>query len=595
VKIEDYALIGDTQTAALVGRDGSIDWLCLPRFDSPSCFANLLGTRDHGRWRIAPSDPDAVATRSYRDRTLVLETTFTTSDGTVRVIDCMPVRGTAPDVVRVVEGVSGRVAMEMDLVIRFDYGSAVPWVHRVDGALRMVAGPDAVELRTPVATHGEGLATVARFEVTAGEQVPFVLTWHPSHEAPPRAADAVASVGETTTWWQEWSDQGRSEDDPLVLRSLITLKAMTYAPSGGLVAAPTTSLPEDIGGNRNWDYRYCWLRDATFSLYALMLGGFEAEALAWRDWLLRAVAGAPEQLQIMYGPAGERRLTELVLDWLPGYEGSVPVRIGNAASTQLQLDVYGEVMDCLHQARRSGGDHDPDAWALQLALMEVLEGKWQEPDEGIWEVRGPRRHFTHSKVMAWVAADRAVKAVEHFGLDGPLERWQRLRDDIHREVCAKGFDSDKVSFTQSYGRRELDASLLMIPLVGFLPASDPRMVGTVAAIERELCEDGFVRRYAGASLGEVDGLPGGEGAFLPCSFWLADNLVLQGREEEGRALYQRLTGLANDVGLLAEEYDVTAARLVGNFPQAFTHVALVNTAHNLGAGPSPAKERGEES
>ncbi len=595
VRIEDYALLGDTQTAALVGRDGSIDWLCLPRFDSPACFASLLGTRDHGRWQIAPTDADAAVTRRYVPGTLVLETTFTTPAGSVRLVDLMPIRGEAPDVVRVVEGVSGRVAMSMDLVIRFDYGAAVPWVRRIDGALRAIAGPDAVELRTPVETRGEGLATVASFDVTAGDRVPFVLTWHPSHQRAPTPVDGLRAVQDTVAWWREWSSWCRSggEHHDLVVRSLITLKALTYAPTGGLVAAATTSLPEDIGGVRNWDYRYCWLRDATFSLYALMLTGYEAEALAWRDWLLRAAAGAPEQLQIMYGPAGERRLPELTLDWLPGYEQSAPVRVGNAASRQFQLDVSGVVMDCLHQARRGGAESDRDAWDLQVALLESLEGRWQEPDEGIWEVRGPRRHFTHSKVMAWVAVDRAVKAVEQFGAEGPVDRWRALRAGIHEEVCRDGFDAERGTFTQSYGRPELDASLLMIPLVGFLPATDPRMVGTVEAIERELCDDGFVRRYAGGSLGEVDGLPGSEGVFLPCSFWLADNMLLQGRTGEGRALFDRLAGLANDVGLLAEEYDPARRRLLGNFPQAFTHVALVNTAHNLGTGPSPARERGE--
>ena len=597
MRIEDYALIGDTQTAALVSVDGSIDWLCLPRFDAGACFAALVGTPDDGHWRIAPLDPHATSSRRYVGDTLVLETTFATSAGTVRVVDCMPIRREAPDVVRVVEGVSGRVAMRMDLLLRFDYGAYVPWVRKVDGALRAVAGPDAVELRTPVETRGEGLVTVAEFEVGAGEVVPFVLTWHSSHEPPPAPVDGPAAVRETIGWWEEWSSRCTTvgADRPIVLRSLITLKALTYAPTGGLVAAPTTSLPEDLGGVRNWDYRYCWLRDATFSLYALMLGGYESEAGAWRDWLLRAAAGAPEQLQIMYGPAGERRLPELTLDWLAGYEGSQPVRIGNAASGQFQLDVYGEVMDCLHQARRGGLVENDDAWALQVALMDFLEGRWQEPDEGIWEVRGPRRNFTHSKVMAWVAADRAVKAVEQFDLDGPVDRWRGLRSAIHADVCAHGYDPVRRTFTQSYGRPQLDASLLLLPLVGFLPATDPRMIGTVAAIEADLCDDGFVRRYAADSLGEVDGLPGGEGAFLPCSFWLADNLVLQGRHGEGRELFDRLCGLANDLGLLAEEYDPRVGRLVGNFPQAFTHVALVNTAHNLAAGGAtgPARARAE--
>jgi GH15 family glucan-1,4-alpha-glucosidase len=579
-----------------VGRDGSIDWLCLPRFDSGACFAALLGHRDNGCWRIAPADTTATVTRRYRPGSLVLETTFTTASGVARVVDCMPVRREAPDVVRLVEGVSGRVAMRMELVIRFDYGAAVPWVRKVDGGLRAVAGPDALELRSPVPTRGEGLTTVAEFEVGASQRVPFVLSWHPSHQPPPAPVDPEVAVRETTQWWADWSSRCTTTGPlrEMITRSLITLKALTYAPTGGLVAAPTTSLPEDLGGVRNWDYRFCWLRDATFSLYALMLAGYDAEAGAWRDWLLRAAAGAPAQLQIMYGAAGERRLPELTLDWLDGYEASRPVRIGNAASSQFQLDVYGEVMDCLHQARRAGIRHSRDVWDFQRALMDFLERHWREPDEGIWEVRGPRRHFTHSKVMAWVAVDRAVKAVERHGLEGPVERWRSLRRDIHEEVCRRGFDQDRNAFIQSFDRSELDASLLMIPLVGFLPASDPRMVGTVAAIESELCEEGFVRRYASERLGDVDGLPGGEGAFLPCSFWLADNLILQGRVDEGRALFDRLVGVANDVGLLAEEYHPSRRRLVGNFPQAFTHVALVNTAHNLTLARGPARARGEE-
>ncbi|MET0728820.1 MAG: glycoside hydrolase family 15 protein [Acidimicrobiales bacterium] len=596
MRLEDYALIGDTHTAALVSTEGSVDWLCLPRFDSGACFAALLGDAAHGSWRIAPAGGGPASSRRYRPGTLVLETTFTTDDGSVRIVDLMPVRVRAPDVVRIVEGVSGRVDMRMDLAIRFDYGRSVPWVRQIAGALQAVAGPDALYLRTPVEVHGEGLVSVAEFTVAAGERVPFVLTWHPSHLPAPPPVDAAQAVVDTEAWWTDWSRRcttsGPRRD--LVVRSLITLKALTYAPTGGLVAAPTTSLPEEVGGVRNWDYRYCWLRDATFSLYALMLGGYEEEATAWRDWLLRAVAGAPEQLQVMYGAAGERRLPEVLVDWLPGYEGSVPVRIGNAASDQFQLDVYGEVMDCLHQGRRAGIPDDPFAWALQRALMGFLEEHWREPDEGIWEVRGSRRQFTHSKVMAWAAADRAVKAVEHFGLPGPVDRWRQLRADIHAEVCAKGYDGDRRTFTQSFGRPELDASLLMIPLVGFLPAADERVVSTVTAIEQELCRDGFVLRYAGQSLGEVDGLPGGEGAFLPCSFWLADNLILQGRRAEGEALFDRLCGLANDVGLLAEEYDPSDGRLVGNFPQAFTHVALVNTAHNLASARGPARSRGAD-
>jgi GH15 family glucan-1,4-alpha-glucosidase len=599
VRIEDHALIGDTQTAALVARDGSIDWLCLPRFDSGACFAAILGDRRHGRWWIGPQDASATVTRRYRGDSLVLETTFTTADGEVRLVDAMPIRGRAPDVVRVVEGVRGRVPMALDLVLRFDYGSSIPWVRTMGpGVLRAVAGPDAVELRTPVPLRGEDLATVASFEVAAGDRIPFVLTWHPSHEHHPNPVDAFAAVAETEAWWAAWSTQCTTSgpDAALVRRSLVTLKALTYAPTGGIVAAPTTSLPELIGGTRNWDYRYCWLRDATFSLYALMLGGYEAEAVAWRDWLLRAAAGAPEQLQILYGCAGERLLPERTLDWLPGYEGSAPVRVGNAASGQFQLDVYGEVMDCLHQGRRAGIPHDADVWSLQRTLLEFLEGAWREPDEGIWEVRGPRRHFTHSKVMAWVALDRAVKAVELDGLDGPVDRWRAVRAEIHAEVCASGVDPARGgAFVQSYGRTELDASLLLVPLVGFLPPSDARVQATLRAVEEELCVDGFVLRYAAESRGEVDGLPGGEGAFLACSFWLVDNLVQQGRVDDARRRFDSLAGLANDVGLLAEEYDPHAGRMLGNFPQAFSHVGLVNSAHNLaqvdGGDGGPARRR----
>ncbi len=581
--IEDYALIGDMQTAALVGRDGSVDWLCLPRFDSGACFAALLGCREHGRWLVAPADGASRTSRRYLGDSLVLETEMETDAGVVRLVDFMPPRETRPDLVRVVEGVRGRVPMRMELVVRFDYGSVVPWVRRLDSALSFVAGPDALELRTPVDTTGVGLTTVAEFSIAAGQQVPFVLTWHPSHQAPPDPIDALTARSDTEAWWAKWSDlcsyeEGWSEQ---VRRSLLTLKALTYAPSGGIVAAPTTSLPEQVGGVRNWDYRFCWLRDATFTLQALMTAGYVAEARAWRDWLLRAVAGQPSALQIMYGPAGERRLPEQELEWLPGYAGSKPVRIGNAASRQLQLDVYGEVMDAMHQARRVGIEPSTPAWQLQRGLLDFLESAWHEPDEGIWEVRGPRRHFTHSKVMAWVAMDRAVKAVEWLGLDGPAERWRRLRQDIHDEVCQRGYDAERKTFTQYYGSRELDASLLMAPLVGFLPPHDERARGTVEAIQRELCHDGFVLRYPSEGPGQVDGLPAGEGAFLACTFWLADNLCLLGRHDEARSLFEQLLSVANDVGLLAEEYDPVSRRLVGNFPQAFSHVAVVNTARNL--------------
>ncbi len=583
--IEDYAIIGDTHTAALVGREGSIDWLCLPRFDSPACFAALLGDREHGRWLIAPAGGVRSVQRRYRDDTLVLETEFRTSTGTVRLVDCMPPRQDDPDVARVVEGVSGRVRMRMELVIRFDYGSIVPWVRQRDGALQAVAGPDSVWLRTPVETSGENLTTVAEFEVAEGDVVPFMLTWHLSHRPAPRVIDPVKAIRETERWWRRWVGQLSYEGGwrEAVTRSLLTLKALTYGPTGGIVAAATTSLPEALGGVRNWDYRYCWLRDATFTLDALMMAGLQEEAEAWREWLLRAVAGSPGQTQILYGVAGERRIDERKLDWLPGYEGSAPVRIGNAAVQQFQLDVLGEVMDALHLARQTGIPADEPAWDLQLALMDYLESNWREPDEGIWEVRGPRRHFTHSKVMAWVAVDRAIRAVEFYDQHGPLQRWRALRAEIHREVLERGYDPELGRFVQYYGARHTDGSLLMIPLIGFLPATDRRMRGTVAAIERELSPDGLVLRYASDNAEAVDGLPAGEGTFLACSFWLADNLALMGRHDEARELFERLLGLRNDVGLLAEEFDPKTGRLLGNFPQAFSHVALVNTARALSA------------
>jgi GH15 family glucan-1,4-alpha-glucosidase len=595
-RIEDYGLVGDLQTAALVGRSGSIDWACFPRFDSGACFAALLGTEESGRWQIAPPGAPRCARRRYRGDSLILETEFDTHEGTVRVIDFMPPRGTDPDIVRIVEGVRGRVAMSMELVIRFDYGSIVPWVRRVDGDTRVaVAGPDALCLRTPVDVRGQDLTTVADFVVAEGERIPFVLTWYPSHAAVPQEIDPEQALRDTDVFWHDWAGScsygGEWRD--AVVRSLVVLKALTYAPTGGIVAAPTTSLPEHIGGVRNWDYRYCWLRDATFTLYALLDAGYTEEAGAWRDWLLRAVAGDPADLQIMYGPAGERRLIELELDWLDGYERSKPVRIGNAASAQLQLDVYGEVMDALHLARQQKLAESDPGWALQRRLMQFLEFEWQARDEGIWEVRGPRRHFTHSKVMAWVAADRAARAVEEFGREGPADRWKRLREEIHKEVCREGYDAARGSFVQSYGSKLLDAALLMIPLVGFLPADDERVRGTVAAIEGELMKDGFVQRYEESDdAAEVDGLPPGEGAFLPCSFWLVDNLALQGRRDDARALFERLLAVRSDLGLLAEEYDPALGRLVGNFPQAFSHVGLVNSAFNLAAERGPALERG---
>ncbi|MQA85182.1 MAG: glycoside hydrolase family 15 protein [Streptosporangiales bacterium] len=580
-RIEDYALIGDMQTAALVCRDGSIDWLCFPRFDSPACFAALLGSENNGRWLIAPQAGGTAARRRYRGDSLILETEWDTEDGTVRVIDFMPPRGEAPDIVRIVEGVSGRVPVRCELRLRFDYGRVIPWVRRIGGDLGAIAGPDAMWLRTPVDLHGEDFTTLGEFTVAAGERVPFVLTWHPSHLPAPTPVDPEHALIDTEELWREWVKTCGYEGEwrDAVVRSLITLKALTYAPTGGVVAAPTTSLPEDLGGERNWDYRYCWLRDATITLEALLHGGFVEEAKAWREWLLRAVAGTAEDLQIMYGVAGERRLQEWEADWLSGYENSRPVRIGNAAVDQLQLDVYGEVIDAMYLSLRAGAPPNDNAWSIQAQLMEFLEGHWREPDEGIWEVRGPRRHFVHSKVMAWVAADRVVHMIEDYGRPGESPRWRALREEIHREVCEKGYDAERNTFTQSYGKPHLDAALLLIPRVGFLPPTDPRVIGTVEAIERELMVDGFLLRYRTDKA--VDPLAGDEGAFLACSFWLADALHMTGRHAEGRALFERLLELRNDVGLLSEEYDPRHRRLVGNMPQAFSHVPLVRTAHNL--------------
>jgi GH15 family glucan-1,4-alpha-glucosidase len=593
--IEEYALIGDLHSAALVGRNGSIDWLCLPRFDSGACFAALLGDARHGRMTLSPSGGIRRTSRRYRNDTLVLETDFETEDGVVRIVDCMPPRARDPKLVRLVQGIKGRVPMHLEMVIRFDYGAIVPWVRRLDGALWAVGGPDALCLQTEVETEGRDLTTISDFQVADGDQLSFVLTWRESHRRPPRRLDAARAVREAEEWWHRWSERcmyrGPWRDQ--VVRSLITLKALTYQPTGGIIAATTTSLPEQMGGVRNWDYRYCWIRDATFTLYALMLAGYRAEARAWRDWLLRAIAGHPEQMQIMYGPRGERRLTEREIDWLPGYGGSRPVRIGNAAERQFQLDVYGEVMDGLHQSRLHGIDPQGEAWDFQRVLMDSLETRWTEPDDGIWEVRGPRRHFTHSKVMAWVAMDRAVKAVERFGLEGPVDRWRSARDQIHQEVCHEAYDPDRNTFTRSYDSVGLDASLLMIPLVGFLPPYDPRVHGTVEAIRSELSHEGFLMRYSVESSAEVDGLPGGEGAFLPCTFWLVDNLCLMGRAREARELFDRLLSVCNDVGLLSEEYDPSARRLLGNFPQAFSHVGLINSALSLSPAGGPAHHRAE--
>ena len=594
LRIEDYALIGDCETAALVGRDGSIDWLCWPRFDSGACFAALLGGPEHGRWLVAPGDPVAKVSRRYRPGTLILETDFETEEGAVTLIDFMPLRGRASDIIRLVVGRRGRVAMRTELVMRFDYGSIVPWVSRAeDGSLRAVAGPDMLVLWTRVPVRGEGMRTVGDFVVVEGMRTSFTLVHSSSHLSPPMPIDPEAALAGTEAFWRAWSSrcEPAGEWSEAVQRSLVTLKALTYRPTGGIVAAATASLPEQLGGPRNWDYRFCWLRDAAHTLLALMNSGYYDEARDWRDWLLRATAGSPAQLQIMYGIAGERRLAEWEVPWLPGYEGSRPVRIGNAAHDQLQLDVYGELADAMHQARKGGLDGGPAASELGRAFLAHLGRIWREPDEGIWEVRGPRRHFTHSKVMAWVAFDRAVKDAEAFGLAGPIEDWRRLRDEIHADVCRHGYDPELGAFVQAYGSRQLDASLLLLPAVGFLPPEDPRVRGTVAAIERHLVADGLVRRYHTAATD--DGLPPGEGAFLACSFWLADAYVLQGRMAEARQLFDRLLGLRNDVGLLAEEYDPRAGRQLGNFPQAFSHLALVNTAHNLTRAAKPARQRAE--
>jgi GH15 family glucan-1,4-alpha-glucosidase len=586
--IEDYGLIGDLETAALVDHRGSIDWLCVPRFDSGAIFAALLGGPENGRWAIQPEGDFEPTGRRYRGDTLVLETELETPSGVVRLIDFMPPRGLRPEVVRIVEGVRGRVPMEMELVLRFDYGSIVPWVRTVEGTLVAIAGPDAVLLRTPVEHEGRNLSTHASFAVAEGERVPFVLRWTPSHEPLPSRLDPERMLADTIAFWEEWAAPctraGAWHD--AVVRSLVTLKALTYAPTGGIIAAPTTSLPEAIGGVRNWDYRYCWLRDATLTLLALIRAGYVDEARAWRDWLLRAIAGSPDDVQIMYGVAGERRLTEMELPWLAGYEGSQPVRIGNDASNQLQLDVYGEVVEALYRARSRGLEASDDAWRLTLKIFDWLESGWRHEDEGIWEVRGPRRHFTHSKVMAWVAFDRAVKTVERFGREGPVDRWRAVREEIKTEVLREAYNVELDSFVQYYGADRLDASLLLVPLVGFLPATDERVVGTVRAIERNLLRDGFVERYrADVENVGVDGLPPGEGVFLPCSFWLVAVLAQQGRRDDALALFERLLALRNDLGLISEEYDPESGRLVGNFPQAFTHLALVETAFTLSKRP----------
>ncbi len=595
--IEDYALIGDCETAALVGRNGSIDWLCWPRFDSSACFAALLGTPEHGRWTVEPVAAPSRVARRYRQDTLILEIDFETPSGAVTLVDFMPLRGEASDLVRLVIGRRGSVAMKTELVIRFDYGTAVPWVTRLaDGSgLCAVAGPDMVVLRTQVPLHGENLKTVGKFTVAAGETAAFVLSYAPSHRELPAAIDPIDALVDTESFWTNWTRrcQYRGEWRDAVVRSHIVLKALTYAPTGGIVAAPTTSLPEQPGGPRNWDYRYCWLRDATFTLLSLLDAGYHEEARAWRDWLLRTVAGSPHQVQIMYGVSGERRLAEWEVPWLPGYEGARPVRIGNAAHTQFQLDIFGEVADALYQARCAGLATTTAGWALERSLLDHMAMVWDQPDEGIWEVRGGKRHFTHSKVMAWVAVDRAVRSAGAFGLEGPVGQWHRLRRTIHDDICSRGFDPELGSFVQSYGSKQLDASLLLIPLVGFLPPSDPRVLGTVREIERRLMKDGLVLRYD--TEGSEDGLPPGEGAFLACSFWLVDNMVLQGRATEARRLFERLLDLRNDVGLLAEEYDPRSQRHLGNFPQAFSHLALADSARNLSAAKSLVSQRASAS
>ncbi|MBB4693532.1 glycoside hydrolase family 15 protein [Paractinoplanes abujensis] len=581
--IEDYALVGDLHTAALVGRDGSVDWLCLPRFDSPACFAALLGDDSNGRWRIAPLGAGAATRRRYAGDTLILETEWDTGDGTVRLTDFMPPRGEAADIVRIVEGLAGTVHMRTDLTLRFDYGNVVPWVRHHQYGITAIAGPDAVWLHTDVPLDSHDRTTAGEFTVTAGQRVTFVLTHQQSHLPRPKAAQPEQALADTRGFWENWIARHRytGPAGDAVRRSLILLKALTYAPTGGIVAAATTSLPEQLGGSRNWDYRYCWLRDATFTLQALLGTGYVAEAKAWREWLLRAVAGDPADLQIMYGLDGARRLPESTLDWLPGYQGAGPVRVGNAAARQFQLDVWGEVLDGLHLSRAAGLTASDDGWDVQRALLEFLESNWQQPDNGLWEVRGPRRHFVHSKVMAWAGFDRAVTAVDHHGLDGPVDRWRRLRDTIHADVCAHGFDPHRNTFTQYYGSTGLDASLLLLPVVGFLPYDDPRIVGTVDAVRKELCQDGFLLRYRPEHEG-VDGLPGTEGAFLACTFWLVEALHGIGRADEANRLFQQLLALRNDVGMLAEEYDPATGRQLGNTPQAFSLVGLVNAAHRLG-------------
>jgi GH15 family glucan-1,4-alpha-glucosidase len=586
--IEDYGLIGDCETAALVGRDGSIDWLCWPAFDSEACFSALLGTPKNGRWLIAPSEDVTKTSRRYWDDTLILETRFETAGGAVTVIDFMPPRGSASDIVRLIRGVRGRVKLRMELIIRFGFGMDIPWVRRTeDGALLAICGQDMTVLRTPIKTRGEDMKTVAEFEVGEGDSVPFVLTYGPSHLEVPAQIDSAKALQAAQDFWSEWSSRCTydGENRDLVMRSLITLKALTFAPTGGMVAAPTTSLPEKLGGARNWDYRYCWLRDATFTLLALMNSGYTEEALAWHNWLLRAVAGSPENMQIMYGIMGQRRLLEWEASWLPGYEGAQPVRVGNAAHAQLQLDVYGELIDAFHQSRVAKLKLDEGSWDLECTVLDHLSEVWDQPDHGIWERRGDGAHYVSSKVMTWVAFDRGIKSAEKFGFKAPLDRWRSLRDEIHRDVCDKGFDRELNSFVMCYGSQWLDASILMLPSVGFLPAHDPRVLGTLAAIEKNMMRDGFVLRHDPREISnEIQPI---EGAFLACTLWLADAYVLAGEIAQAQILFDRVVGIANDVGLLAEEFDSGAGRQTGNFPQALTHIALINTAHNLSDAKKP--------
>ncbi len=595
LRIEDYALIGDRQTAALVGLDGSIDWLCLPRFDSPACFAALVGEAENGRWLLGPVDKPVRVERGYRNESLVLETTFHGPDWSLVLTDCMLRGREHPRILREVRALRGRPAVRLEYVVRFDYGAVVPWVRRIEAGLLAIAGPDALLLASEVETRAEGQRTVAEFALEEGASARFELTYFASYEPTPEPWSPAGSRDETERAWRGWSEACGYAGPyrAQVARSLVTLEALTYAPTGGILAAATTSLPERLGGVRNWDYRYCWLRDATFTLYALLAAGHEDSARAWRDWLLRAVAGEPGELQIVYSIRGARRLPEIELPWLAGYEGSRPVRLGNDAHGQFQLDVYGEVVDLLFTSHRYGIVPDENEWALFKGIVGTVEDRWRDPDRGLWEIRGDPQHFTHSKVMAWVALDRAVKSVEQFGLDGPVERWRATRDAIHADVCARAFDADRGTFTQYYGSAELDAATLLLPIVGFLPADDPRVRGTVEAIERNLLRQGLVLRYTQGTPGTPDGLPPGEGAFLACSFWLVDNYVLAKRESEARALFERLMGLCNDVGLLSEEYDPAAKRQLGNFPQAFSHVGLVNSAFNLSHSTRPAEERGD--